>query len=87
MKNKFKFKKYNTIGKQERIAVDKVMRSGDLSDFFANKNKNFLGGKYVKKFENDCKKYFNVKHAITVNSWTSGLIAIIPSYLILILLS
>mgnify|MGYP001234135960 CR=1 FL=1 len=79
MKNKLKFKKYNTIGKEERVAVDKVMKSGVLSDFFANKNKNFLGGKYVKKFEKDCRKYFNVKHAITVNSWTSGLIAIIGS--------
>ena len=74
-----KFKKYNTIKSEEIRAVNKVMKSGVLSDFFANKNRNFLGGKYVQKFEKDCKKYFKVKHAITVNSWTSGLVAIIGS--------
>ncbi len=79
MKNTLKFKKFNSINVEERIAVNKVMKSGILSDFFANRNKNFLGGKYVNKFENDCKKFFKVKHAITVNSWTSGLIAIIGS--------
>tara|TARA_B100000780_G_C21098923_1_gene443361 strand:+ start:435 stop:1658 length:1224 start_codon:yes stop_codon:yes gene_type:complete len=74
-----KFKKYNTIKVEERRAVNKVMKSGILSNFFANKNKNFLGGKYVLKFEKECQKYFKVNHAITVNSWTSGLIAIIGS--------
>ncbi len=79
MKNKIQFKKYNTIGIQERKAVNDVMKTGVLSDFFANKSKNFLGGKYVRKFEENCKKFFKVKHAITVNSWTSGLISIIGS--------
>ena len=54
-----KFKKYNTIKSEEIRAVNKVMKSGVLSDFFANKNRNFLGGKYVQKFEKDCKKYFS----------------------------
>ena len=27
-----------------------------------------------KRFERQCEKYFGVKHAVTVNSWTSGLI-------------
>ena len=40
-----------------------------------SKGENFYGGKYVKKFEDRIKKYFRVKNAITVNSWTSGLIA------------
>ena len=40
-----------------------------------SKGKNFYGGKNVRKFEDRIKKYFKVKHAITVNSWTSGLIA------------
>ena len=74
-----KFRKCNTIKSEEVRAVNKVVNRGILSDFFANKNKNFLGGKYVQKFEKDCKKYFKVKHAITVNSWTSGLVAIIGS--------
>lgn len=79
MKNTLKFKRFNTIGREEEIAVQKVVKTRILSNFFANKNKNFLGGKYVNRFENDCKKFFKVKHAITVNSWTSGLIAIIGS--------
>src|SRR6185503_8869326 len=29
----------------------------------------------VREFERQCESYFGVKHAITVNSWTSGLIA------------
>ena len=29
----------------------------------------------MKEFERQCEDYFGVKHAVTVNSWTSGLIA------------
>ena len=43
-----KFRKYNTIKSEEVRAVNKVMKSGILSDFFANKNKNFLG---INKFK------------------------------------
>lgn len=72
-----KFKKYNTIQKEEIKIVNKVLKTGVLSEFYANRKKNFLGGKYVNKFENDCKKFFKVKNVITVNSWTSGLTTII----------
>ena len=71
----YKIKKYNPIGKEELKAAQSVIRSGVLSDFIAKDGKNFLGGKNVKKFENNIKKYFNTNYAITVNSWTSGLIA------------
>jgi dTDP-4-amino-4,6-dideoxygalactose transaminase len=69
------FKAYNSIGEEERIAVDKVMRSGVLSQFLGCWHEDFYGGPKVKEFEKNCQNYFNVKHAITVNSWTSGLIA------------
>ena len=72
---KKQFKKYNSIGNEELQAAHKVIKSGVLSDYIAHDGPNFLGGKYVKKFERYCEKYFDVKHAITVNSWTSGLIA------------
>ena len=39
--------------------------------------KTFLGGPKVKEFEESCKNYFEVDHAVTVNSWTSGLVAAI----------
>ncbi len=68
------FKKYITLDEREVDAVSEVIRSGNLSSFFANKN-GFLGGKKVNEFERACESYFGVKHAITVNSWTSGLVA------------
>jgi dTDP-4-amino-4,6-dideoxygalactose transaminase len=73
------FKAYNSIGEEERIAVDEVMRSGVLSQFLGCWHDDFYGGPKVREFENDCQKYFGVKHAITVNSWTSGLIAALGS--------
>lgn len=75
----YKFKKINQISSEEIKAVNKVMKSGILSDFIASKGEKMFGGKNVLKFENNLKKYFKVKHAITFNSWTSGLIASVGS--------
>lgn len=69
------FKRYNSIGREEISAVNKVMKTGILSNFIANRSEQFYGGTKVREFEEMCQKYFNVKRAITVNSWTSGLIA------------
>ena len=69
------FKKYNSIGKEEVNAALKVLKSGKLSEYFASYPKGFLGGKYNQRFEKKLKKFYNVKNAIVVNSWTSGLIA------------
>lgn len=69
------FKKYNSIGKEEIEAVREVMESGNLSQFIGAWSPDFNGGPKVKEFERQCESYFNVKHAITVNSWTSGLFA------------
>jgi len=70
-----KFAAYNSLGEEERLAVDRVMRSGVLSAFLGVWHKDFYGGPKVQEFEKMATKYFGVKHAITVNSWTSGLIA------------
>ena len=51
------------------------MRSGVLSQFLGVWHKDFYGGPKVQEFEKIAAEYFGVKHAITVNSWTSGLIA------------
>ena len=67
----YKFKKYNSIGKEELKAAQHVLKKKELSSFLAG---NLEGGLFVKKFENYLKKFYKVKHAITVNSWTSGLI-------------
>ena len=72
-----KFQNYNSIGKQELKAATRVVKSGKLSSFLGTYSKDFYGGKKVLEFENKWKKVFKVKYAISVNSWTSGLIAAI----------
>ena len=69
------FKRYNPIGAEEVEAAKKVVESGVLSQFIGAWDPDFLGGSKVKEFERKCEAYFGVKHAVTVNSWTSGLIA------------
>jgi dTDP-4-amino-4,6-dideoxygalactose transaminase len=75
----FKFKKYNSIGKEELVAATNVIKSGHLSSFVgswpsSDGRSSFYGGKKVLEFEKQICKFFNVKHAVTVNSWTSGLV-------------
>jgi len=69
------FKRYNPIGPEEVDAAKQVVESGVLSQFIGAWDPDFYGGPKVKEFERKCESYFGVKHAITVNSWTSGLIA------------
>ena len=76
---KSEFKKYNSIGKEETLAAKKVIESGVLSQYIGADHSDFYGGPMVKKFEDDIKSYFKVKNAITVNSWTSGLVAAVGS--------
>lgn len=73
----YKFKKYNSIGKEELSAAINVLKRGKLSEYIAGNNEFFYGGKNVRKFEQYLKKFYKVKYAITLNSWTSGLIAAI----------
>ena len=68
------FQEYNPIGNEELKAATNVIESGVLSKFLGCWDPDFYGGPKVQEFEKQCEKYFNVKHAITVNSWTSGLI-------------
>jgi len=69
------FPHYNSIGENEILAVEKVMRSGQLSKFLGAWGDNFLGGPKVKEFEDAWAKHFGVRYAISMNSLTSGLIA------------
>ncbi len=72
---KRKFKYYNSISKEELNAATKVIKSGKLSKYVGEWSKEFYGGQKVNQFEKECKKFFRVKYAVAVNSWTSGLIA------------
>lgn len=69
------FPAYNTIGEEEKVAVMKVLDSGNLSQYLGAWTHDFLGGPTVRKFEEDWCNMLGVKHAVTVNSNTSGLFA------------
>jgi dTDP-4-amino-4,6-dideoxygalactose transaminase len=72
-----KYKKYNSIGVEELTAAKSVVESGVLSKFLGCWDPDFYGGSKVQEFERAWQKYFKVKYAVSVNSWTSGLIAAI----------
>lgn len=67
------FPRYATIGVEEKRAVMDVLDSRVLSDFLGSWSPQFYGGVRVRKFEADWCNYFGVKHAVSVNSATSGL--------------
>ena len=69
------FKVRNTMRPQEIMAAQRVIETGSLSDFLGCwHQEKFFGGTSVKALENKFSKKFGVKHAISVNSWTSGLV-------------
>ena len=69
------FPRYNTIGEEEKRAVEGVLNGGILSGFLGTWSPAFYGGTKVQQLERDWESYFGVKHAVTVNSATSGLYA------------
>jgi perosamine synthetase len=69
------FPAYSVIGDEERKAVNGVLDSGMLSKYLGCWDPDFYGGHQVQSLEAEWADYFNVKHAICINSATSGLIA------------
>ncbi|MEH6346641.1 MAG: DegT/DnrJ/EryC1/StrS family aminotransferase [Bermanella sp.] len=69
--------RYNPIGDEEKKAAMRVLDSGNLSAFIGAWGEGFHGGEEVKAFESELADYFSVKHVVTFNSLTSGLIAAI----------
>lgn len=67
-------KSYRTIEQEEQEAACEVLETGVLSSFIAGPGPENLGGRYVREFEKNWEESFGVEHAITVNSWTSGLV-------------
>lgn len=68
------FRRYNPIGDEEVAAAKQVLESGVLSQFLGAWHLDFYGGPKVRAFEQAAESFFGVKHAVTVNSLTSGLI-------------
>ena len=64
---------YRTIGEEEKEAVERVLDSNVLSKFVGAWHDHFYGGPEVRALEKEWAEYFGVKHAIAVNSCTSGL--------------
>lgn len=66
---------FRSIGEEEALVAAEVVRGGVLSGYIGARGEGFMGGTRVRAFEAQAAAYFGVKHAIAVNSWTSGLIA------------
>lgn len=62
-------------GIEEEAAACNVLRSGMLSAFRGAAGEHFNGGHYVHSFEDDWRARFGYRHVVTVNSWTTGLVA------------
>lgn len=73
------FSEYNTIDDNEINEVLEVLKTGHLSCFIANAGEYFEGGPKIKQLEKDWTEYFGVKHAIAMNSATSGLFAAVSA--------
>lgn len=66
---------FRAMGEDEARAAADVVRGGVLSAYIGAPGDGFMGGPRVQAFERKAAGYFGVRHAIAVNSWTSGLIA------------
>ena len=66
---------FQSVGEEEAQVAAEVVRGGVLSAYIGAPGPAFMGGPRVRDFETRAAAYFGAKHAITVNSWTSGLIA------------
>ncbi len=62
-----------TMGAAEKAAAMRVMDSDCLSAFLGAPGKFFLGGPEVRAFERDWAEQYGFAHAVSVNSWSTGL--------------
>lgn len=69
------FPVYTTLGDEEKKAVIEVLDSGELSRFLGTWSPDFYGGPRVQALECDWETYFGIRHAVSMNSATSGLYA------------
>ncbi len=69
------FPPYRSLGEEEIAAANRVLRSGVLSAFIGAPGPGFYGGPEVQALERESAESFGVKHVVSVNSWTSGLVA------------
>jgi perosamine synthetase len=63
-----------SLGEDDVAAAASVIRGGVLSGYIGAAGEAFMGGERVRAFEAQAAAYFGVRHALAVNSWTSGLV-------------
>ena len=73
------FPSRRTMGDAEKRAVLEVMDSDCISGFLGSPGEGAWGGPKVRQFEEIWADRFGYRHAVTVNSWTSGLTVAIAS--------
>ncbi|WP_028451357.1 DegT/DnrJ/EryC1/StrS family aminotransferase [Chitinilyticum aquatile] len=66
---------YNTLGEEERAAVNAVLDRGILSQFLGTWSPDFYGGPCVQALERAWEAHFGIAHAVSMNSATSALYA------------
>jgi perosamine synthetase len=66
---------FHSVGEDEAQAAAAVVRGGVLSAYIGARGDGFMGGRKVRELEAKAAGYFGVRHALVVNSWTSGLVA------------
>ncbi|NNM82269.1 MAG: DegT/DnrJ/EryC1/StrS family aminotransferase [Burkholderiales bacterium] len=69
------FPAYVTIGEEEKRAAMEVLDSTVLSKFLGTWSADFYGGPRVQKLEREWEAHFGIRHAVAMNSATSGLYA------------
>ena len=69
------FPAYRSLGDEEKQAVLAVLDRGILSQFLGTWSPDFLSGPEVQALESEWSAYFGCKHAVAMNSATSGLYA------------
>ncbi len=65
---------YQVFNEEEAKCAYYVVKSGILSDYLGCWDSAFYGGEQVQAFEKEWADYFKSKHAVSVNSNTSGII-------------
>ena len=68
------FPAHITVGNEEEQAVVRVIHSGVLSRYLGAWHEQFMGGTEVNALEREWAEYYSVKHAVAVNSASSGII-------------
>jgi len=66
-----------TMREEESKAAQSVLDADVLSAFIGAEGKFFKGGEMIRKFEEAWAEQYGFGHAISVNSWTSGLVTAI----------